>query len=190
MVDVGEKASTVRRAAAEGVVTLSAEAFRRVRANRIAKGDVLTVAKIAGIQAAKEAARLIPLCHPIPIDAIRVDLALAPIGKSARTPRGGGSPSRRQIRIEAEVSTRAPTGVEMEAMTAVAVAALTVYDMCKAIDRGITIGDVRLVSKSGGRSGAWAASESESARASIATGSGTRAGNAREQRRRKRRADR
>jgi len=141
MVDVGEKAATLRRATAEAAVSLSSEAFRAVRSNRVAKGDVLTVAKIAGIQAAKETARLIPLCHPIPLDAIRVDLALAP--------------SKREVRIEAEVSTRGPTGVEMEAMTAAAVAALTVYDMCKALDRDITIGAVRLVAKSGGRSGTW-----------------------------------
>lgn len=141
MVDVGEKPQTRRTASAEGFVVLSEEAFRRVRLNRIEKGDVLTVAKLAGIQAAKETSRLIPLCHPIPVDAIRVDLALVP--------------SKRQVRIAAEVSTRAATGVEMEAMTAVSVAALAVYDMCKAVDRAITIGPVRLLSKTGGRSGAW-----------------------------------
>ena len=141
MVDVGPKPETHRIAVAEGRVALSREAFSRVRQNRVEKGDVLTVAKIAGIQAAKEACRLIPLCHPIPIDSIGVDLRL--------------DPSRREIRIEAKVETRAPTGVEMEAMTAVAVASLAVYDMCKAIDRSIEIGGVRLVSKSGGRSGDW-----------------------------------
>ena len=141
MVDVGSKSETRRVAVAEGKVTLSAEAYRRVRRNEIAKGDVLTVAKVAGIHAAKETARLIPLCHPIGLDAIRVDLSLV-AGEQA-------------VRIEAEAATRAATGVEMEAMTAVAVAALTVYDMCKAVDRSITIGEVRLLRKSGGRSGEW-----------------------------------
>src|SRR5439155_17863212 len=98
-------------------------------------------AKVAGIQAAKETARLIPLCHPIGLDAIRVDLSLVAAEQA--------------VRIEAQAATRAATGVEMEAMTAVAVAALTVYDMCKAVDRSITIGAVRLLSKSGGRSGDW-----------------------------------
>jgi len=143
MVDVGSKPETRRIARAEATVTLSEEAFRLVRRHEVAKGDVLTVAKLAGIQGAKETARLIPLCHPIPLDVIRVELTLQP-----RT---------RSVRIEAEVATRAATGVEMEAMTAVTVAALTVYDMCKAVDRGIAIGKVRLLAKSGGRSGAWRA---------------------------------
>src|SRR5262245_17014079 len=128
MVDVGAKAETARRATAEGAVTLSAEAFRRVAANRIEKGDVLTVAKLAGIQAAKQTSSLIPLCHPIPIDAVQVDLRL--------------DRKRRAVLIEARAATRAATGIEMEALTAVSVAALTVYDMVKAIDRGATIGPV------------------------------------------------
>ena len=146
MVDVGGKPETRRVAVAEGTVTLSAEAFRLVRRHEVAKGDVLTIAKLAGIQGAKETSRLVPLCHPIPIDSIRVDLTLEP-----RT---------RSVRIEAEVATRAATGVEMEAMTAVSIAALTVYDMCKAVDRGIVIGKVRLLAKSGGRSGEWTRSRS------------------------------
>jgi cyclic pyranopterin phosphate synthase len=141
MVDVGDKPETRRVAVAEGSVSLSAEAFRRLRRNEIAKGDVLTVARIAGIQAAKETARLIPLCHPIGLDTIRVELSLVPAAKA--------------VRIEARTATRAATGVEMEAMTAVAVAALTVYDMCKAVDRSMTIGEIRLLRKSGGRSGEW-----------------------------------
>ena len=141
MVDVGKKPETRRVARAEARVALSAEAFRRVVENRIEKGDVLTVAKIAGIQGAKETARLVPLCHPIPIGAIRVDLSL--------------DGARREVRIETEVATRAATGVEMEAMTAASVAALTVYDMCKAVDRGGSIAEVRLLAKSGGRSGEW-----------------------------------
>ena len=141
MVDVGGKRETRRAAVAEGTVVLSEEAFRRVRQNELAKGDVLTVAKLAGIQGAKETSRLIPLCHPIPIDAIRLELSLVPAARA--------------VRIRAEVATRAATGVEMEAMTAVTVAALAVYDMCKGVDRMGTIGEVRLLRKSGGRSGTW-----------------------------------
>jgi len=157
MVDVGTKPETRRVAVAEGRVTLSAEAFRLVRRHEMAKGDVLAVAKLAGIQGAKETSRLVPLCHPIPLDVIHVELRLEP-----RT---------RTVRIEAEVATRAATGVEMEAMTAVSVAALTVYDMCKAVDRGITIGDVRLLAKSGGRSGPW---RRDAQAALSGTASGTR----------------
>jgi len=146
MGDGGGKPATRRVAVAEGTVTLSAEAFRLVRRHEIAKGDVLTVAELAGILGAKETSRLVPLCHPIPIDSIRVDLTL--------------EPRMRLVRIEAEVATRAATGVEMEAMTAVSIAALTVYDMCKAVDRGIVIGEVRLLAKSGGRSGEWTRSGS------------------------------
>jgi cyclic pyranopterin phosphate synthase len=141
MVDVSAKPDTNRVAVAEASILLSAEAFRRVRRNEIAKGDVLTVAKLAGIQAAKETSRLIPLCHPIPLDAIRLELT--PV------------PASRTIRIVAEVATRGATGVEMEAMTAAAVAALAVYDMCKAVDRQSTIGGIRLMEKRGGRSGEW-----------------------------------
>jgi cyclic pyranopterin phosphate synthase len=142
MVDVGEKPETRRVAIAEALVTMSAEALRRVKTNELAKGDALTVAKLAGIQAAKETSWLIPLCHPILLDVIRVDLALLP--------------AKRAVRIEAEVATRGATGVEMEAMTAAAVAALTVYDMVKGVDRGAAIAGVRLLKKSGGRSGVWA----------------------------------
>jgi cyclic pyranopterin phosphate synthase len=151
MVDVSSKPATHRVAAAEATVVLSKEAFRRVKSNTIEKGDVLTVARLAGIQGAKETSRLIPLCHPIPIDGIEMTLRLE-----------AGS----TVRIRAEVSTRGATGVEMEAMTAAAVAALAVYDMCKAVDRGGTIRGIRLLSKSGGRSGTWrrATARSESAR--------------------------
>ena len=141
MVDVGEKPETRRVALAEAIVTLSEEAFARVRRSEIAKGDVLTVAKLAGIQAAKETSWLIPLCHPILLDVIRVDLFLVAADRA--------------VRIEAQVATRGKTGVEMEAMTAAAVAALTIYDMCKGVDRGAAIGGVRLLKKSGGRSGDW-----------------------------------
>src|SRR5262245_8052533 len=174
MVDVGSKPETRRIARAEATVTLSEEAFRLVRRHAVAKGDVLTVAKLAGIQGAKETSRLVPLCHPIPIDAIRVDLTLQP-----RT---------RSVRIEAEVATRAATGVEMEAMTAVSVAALTVYDMCKAVDRGITIGGVRLLAKSGGRSGSWMRSGAASTPAGRGRGARSRESARDAERRTRRRA--
>jgi len=138
MVDVGEKPATRREAVAAGRVRLSAEAFAQVRENRLAKGDVLTVAQLAGIQAAKRTWELIPLCHPLPLDGVDVSLILDEKGSS--------------VQIEARARCRAATGVEMEALTAVAVAGLAVYDMVKAVDRTAVISDIRLVSKSGGRS--------------------------------------
>ncbi len=140
MVGVGEKPITARRAVAEVRVTMKAATLRLAKAGRLAKGAVFDVARLAGIQAAKWTAHLIPLCHPIAIT--RVDVRLAPTG--ART-----------IRIEAAVEAADRTGVEMEALTAASVAALTVYDMCKAVDRGIEISGLRLLEKAGGRSGAW-----------------------------------
>lgn len=141
MVNVGEKLPTARAAVARGTVSMSAEAFAQVRDNRAAKGDVLTVAQIAGIQAAKRTWELIPLCHPLPLDSVDVICTL--------------DAAQRAVRIEARASTRAPTGVEMEALTAVAVAGLAVYDMIKAVDREAVVGQIRLVRKSGGRSGAF-----------------------------------
>lgn len=140
MVDVGRKRVTRRVATAEAVVRLLPGTLRALADGRLAKGDAPAVARLAGIQAAKRAHELIPLCHPLPLDAIRVEVELEP-------------PTR--VRIVAEVRVRGRTGVEMEAMTAVAVAALAVYDMCKSRERGIEIGPVRLLTKSGGRSGAW-----------------------------------
>lgn len=139
MVDVGPKQASRREALAAGCVTLSREAFDLVRENRARKGDVLAVAQIAGIQAAKRTWELIPLCHPIPLDSIDVTLDLDTAG--------------RRVLIEARVATRASTGVEMEAMTAVAAAGLTVYDMVKAVDREAVVGEVRLLEKRGGKSG-------------------------------------
>jgi cyclic pyranopterin phosphate synthase len=141
MVNVGEKLPTAREAVARGSVRMSAEAFAQVRDNRAAKGDVLTVAQIAGIQAAKRTWELIPLCHPLPLDGVDVICTL--------------DAAERSVRIEARASTRAATGVEMEALTAVAVAGLTIYDMIKAVDREAVVGQIRLVRKSGGRSGAF-----------------------------------
>ncbi len=131
MVDVGGKPATLRIARAAGEITLSREARRLVARNRMKKGDVLCVARIAGIQAAKRASELIPLCHPIPLDHVRVDLT--------QTPRG--------VAAEAEVRTVGRTGVEMEALAAVSAALLAVYDMCKAVDRRMRIGKIRLLFK-------------------------------------------
>ena len=140
MVDVGEKPATRRMARAEAWLEMAETTLQRVRQRDLAKGDVLEVARLAGIMAAKQTGGLIPLCHPLPIDSAEVRFECEP-------------PNR--LRIEATVAITARTGVEMEALTAVSVAALTVYDMCKAIDRGMTIRDVRLVEKRGGKSGVY-----------------------------------
>jgi len=139
MVDVSQKPPTVREAVARGFVTLSPATLRLIRTGRIAKGDPLQAARLAGILAAKRTAELIPLCHPLAISAC--DIALRP--------------RRHGYEIEARVRTTGPTGVEMEALTAVAVAALTIYDMVKAVDRAVVVGDIRLMEKRGGRSGEW-----------------------------------
>ncbi len=141
MVDVGAKPITERTATAVGAVYLQAATLERIRAGGVAKGDVLSVARLAGIMGAKRTADLIPLCHPLGLDSVAVDLTL--------------DAARSAIDISATCKTTGRTGVEMEALTAVTVAALTVYDMCKAVDRGMRIGDVRLVHKAGGRSGTW-----------------------------------
>ena len=141
MVDVGEKAVTQRVAIARGAVLMKPETARQIADGSIAKGDVVATARIAGVMAAKRTGELIPLCHPLPIDFIDVRLQVdAPAGR---------------VEIEAEARITAKTGVEMEALTAVTVAGLTIYDMCKAIDRGMELGEVRLVEKRGGRSGDW-----------------------------------
>ena len=139
MVDVGDKPDTQRVAVARGSVLMRAETLELVKTNGIEKGDVITVARVAGIMGAKSTSQLIPMCHPIPLDQVAVELT-ADDGRSA-------------IDITATAKTTAKTGVEMEALTAVSVAALTVYDMCKSVDRGMRIEGVRLVRKSGGRSG-------------------------------------
>jgi cyclic pyranopterin phosphate synthase len=141
MVDVSAKHETARMARAGGAIRMSAEAAALVRENRVAKGDVLSVARIAGIMAAKRTADLVPLCHPLPLSSVSVDLRV-----------DEGLPG---VRVEATVSTTARTGVEMEALTAVSVALLTVYDMVKAVDRGMEIGPVLLLEKVGGVGGAW-----------------------------------
>ena len=139
MVDVGAKAVTARTAEASGLVTMLPETVEAIRARRTPKGDPLEAARLAGILAAKRTAELIPLCHSLPLSHVEVRIELG----------AGGA------RITATASTSAQTGVEMEALTAVSVAALTLYDMCKAIDRRMTITEIRLERKSGGRSGEW-----------------------------------
>ncbi len=141
MVDVGAKDVTQRMARAESFVVMQPETLTLIVDRRVAKGDVLEVARLAGIMATKRTADLIPLCHPLGIDGVDVDLQ--PVNLTT-------------IRIEATVRVHGRTGVEMEALTAVSVAALTVYDMCKAVDRGMTLGPTRLLEKSGGKSGPWA----------------------------------
>ena len=139
MVDVTAKAATAREAVARGCITISPEALKLVRSGRTAKGDPLQAARVAGIMAAKRTGELIPLCHPLPLSHVAVDLR----------------PTRTGYEIEARARTTAPTGVEMEALTAVAVAALTIYDMVKAADRAMVIDGIRLIEKRGGRSGSW-----------------------------------
>jgi cyclic pyranopterin phosphate synthase len=141
MVDVSDKPATARRAVAEAFVSLGAETLSLVIDGGAAKGDVLGVAELAGVMGGKRTAELIPLCHPI---------ALTDLVVSITPDRAAGG-----LRIRAEAATTGPTGVEMEALTAATVAALTVYDMVKGVERGVEIGSVRLVSKSGGRSGDW-----------------------------------
>ena len=141
MVDVSAKPATERTAVATGRVTVAKRTMALIRKGGVKKGDVLSVARLAGIMGAKRTPDLIPLCHPLALSAVAVDLAL--------------DPAKNAIDITATVRTTGPTGVEMEAMTAVAVAALTVYDMCKAVDRGMTLTDIRLDYKSGGKSGTY-----------------------------------
>ena len=141
MVDVGGKPSSARRAVAQGRIQVQAKTLQRIVEGTHSKGDVLGVARVAGIMAAKKTAELVPLCHPIALTHVEIDL-------SADT-------HTQSVVCRATVETRGVTGVEMEALNAVQVSLLTVYDMCKAIDRGMTISDVGLVSKSGGQSGDW-----------------------------------
>jgi cyclic pyranopterin phosphate synthase len=152
MVDVGEKAVTARRAMAEGYVLLLPETLRAIAEERVPKGEVLAVARVAGIMAAKRTGELIPLCHPLPVESVEVDFDLP----AFETEDGE---ERVRLRIKGVATISAKTGVEMEALTAVSVAALTIYDMCKAIDKGMIIEGVRLLEKSGGRGGNFKATE-------------------------------
>ena len=141
MVDVGGKAESARIAVASGRITMSDEALAAIRAGDAPKGDVIAAARIAGIMAAKKTAELIPLCHPLALDSVTVEFAFEADG----------------IRVTATVSLTGKTGVEMEALTAVSVALLTIYDMAKALDKGMVIGGLRLIEKRGGKSGLWQA---------------------------------
>jgi cyclic pyranopterin monophosphate synthase len=145
MVDVGSKQVTARTAEASGFVKMRAETVAAIRAHRTPKGDPLETARLAGIMGAKRTAGLIPLCHPLPLSHIDVQILIQEDG----------------VEIKATASTNAQTGVEMEALTAVSVAALTIYDMCKAIDREMKITGIRLTYKSGGRSGEWRREEED-----------------------------
>lgn len=143
MVDVGAKDETHRVARASGTIRMQPATFELIAQGRAAKGDVIGIARIAAIQGAKRTADLIPLCHPLPITRVAVDFEL--------------DAAQSLVRCTAQVETRGRTGVEMEALTAVQVGLLTVYDMCKAADRGMVMGDIRVMSKSGGKSGDWVA---------------------------------
>jgi cyclic pyranopterin phosphate synthase len=143
MVDVGGKPATARRAVASGRITMSAEALAAIRAGNAPKGDVLGTARLAGIMAAKRTGELIPLCHPLGLEAVNVEFAY----------------EANAIRATATASLTGKTGVEMEAMTAASIALLTIYDMAKAIDKGMVIEGVRLIAKSGGKSGDWKAKD-------------------------------
>ncbi len=140
MVDVSSKQVTVRRAVARATLRMQPETLHRIVEGSLPKGDVLAVARTAGILAAKSTPQLIPLCHPLPIDAVEIELA---------------ADGEARLRIEARVAVTARTGAEMEALVAVAIAGLTVYDMCKAVDRSMELSEVVLVEKSGGRGGPW-----------------------------------
>jgi cyclic pyranopterin phosphate synthase len=141
MVDVSAKDATIREALAEGRITMSAEALAAIRAGAVKKGDVLATARIAGIMAAKKTSELIPLCHPLMLSKVAVDFEFEADG----------------VRVLAMARLSGQTGVEMEALTAASVALLTIYDMAKALDKGMVIGDVRLLEKCGGKSGDWKA---------------------------------
>jgi len=141
MVNVGAKAPTHRLAVASGCITMTPDALAAIRAGNVTKGDVLGTARIAGIMAAKRTAELIPLCHPLGIDAVNIDFTFEADG----------------IRATATASLTGKTGIEMEAITATSIALVTIYDMAKALDKGMVIGDIRLVEKRGGKSGHWKA---------------------------------
>ena len=147
MVDVSQKSETHRVARASGVICMRAETFRLVAQGQASKGDVIGIARIAAIQGAKRTSDLVPLCHPLPITRVAVDFDL--------------ESEHNRVRCTAQVETHGRTGVEMEALTAVQIGLLTVYDMCKAADRGMVITDVRVLSKSGGKSGDWVAPVSD-----------------------------
>ena len=145
MVDVSEKPVTARQAVARGIITMTAEAFAAVERGTVNKGDVLGMARIAGIMATKRTSELIPLCHPLPLTKVSVDFTLLP--------------ERQAVEAVCTVKTTGVTGVEMEALTGVSTALLTIYDMCKAVDKGMELGEIGLVEKTGGKSGHYVRAE-------------------------------
>ena len=145
MVDVSEKPVTARQAVARGIITMNAEAFTAVERGTVKKGDVLGVARIAGIMATKRTSELIPLCHPLPLTKVSVDFTLLP--------------ERQAVEAVCTVKTTGVTGVEMKALTGVSTALLTIYDMCKAVDKGMELGEIGLVEKTGGKSGHYVRAE-------------------------------
>ena len=158
MVDVSEKAETKRTAIAEGFITMQAATLATILSQRVKKGDVLATARIAGIMAAKKTSELIPLCHPLMLTNVTIDLLPiwgddAPATETKPSHSSGEHPC--GIHVIAQASLVGKTGVEMEALTAASIACLTIYDMCKTIDRGMEINEVRLVRKEGGKSGVW-----------------------------------
>ena len=145
MVDVSEKPVTAREATAHGIITMNADAFAAVESGTVKKGDVLGVARVAGIMATKRTSELIPLCHPLPLSKLTVDFHLLP--------------EQQAVEAVCTVRTIGVTGVEMEALTGVSAALLTIYDMCKAVDKGMELGEIRLVEKTGGKSGHYVRAE-------------------------------
>jgi cyclic pyranopterin phosphate synthase len=145
MVDIGDKDSTARRAVVKGRISMKADTLALIKQGKHKKGDVLGIARTAGIMATKRTADLIPLCHPLPLTHVSVDFKIDDAANS--------------IECTVATETRGQTGVEMEALTGAQVALLTIYDMCKAVDRGMVIGDIRLIEKSGGKSGHWIAAD-------------------------------
>ena len=141
MVDVSDKPLTPRIAVAEGVITMQADTLQLIQQGGHKKGDVLGIARLAAIMAAKKTSDLVPLCHPLPLSSVNVDFKCKPAAQ--------------QVHCLATVKTTGPTGVEMEALTAVQIALLTIYDMCKAVDRGMSMSSIQLLEKSGGKSGHW-----------------------------------
>ena len=145
MVDVSEKPVTAREATAHGIITMNADAFAAVESGTVKKGDVLGVARVAGIMATKRTSELIPLCHPLPLTKVQIEFRLLP--------------ERRAVEARCTVKTSGVTGVEMEALTGVSTALLTIYDMCKAVDKGMELGEIHLVEKTGGKSGHYIRAE-------------------------------
>ena len=145
MVDVSEKPVTAREATAHGIITMNADAFAAVESGTVKKGDVLGVARVAGIMATKRTSELIPLCHPLPLTKVQIEFDLLP--------------ERRAVEARCTVKTSGVTGVEMEALTGVSTALLTIYDMCKAVDKGMELGEIHLVEKTGGKSGHYIRAE-------------------------------